>query len=188
MKNAVLSMLTVGAIALSLVSCGENTNPPTSEGSNSSTSTVSEKPPEKTKFVCQKEKDLASGKYIPTTYAWNPQNKKAIVLWKTDYFKASGYDPQKRCEESSSRFDAAFKDGRLSNYLTSGELNKERVICAVNKYGDECTDSNILITLRKGDNANAIIEDLKNVLAWEASKPLEHKSSGEKYYKITFKL
>ena len=180
-----LSMLTVGAIALSLVGCGQNTNTSTSGDSKSSTSTVSEK--SETKFVCQKEKDLASGKYIPTTYASNLQNKKAIVLWKTDYFKASGYDPQKRCEESSPRFDAAYQDGRLSNYLTSGNLKKERVICAVNKEGEICNDSNVLITLKKGDKANAIIEDLKNVLAGEASKPLIH-SSGQKYYKITFKL
>ena len=187
MKNAVLSMLTVGAIAISLVGCGQTPNTSTSGGSNSSTSTVSEKPPEKTKFVCQKEKDPASGKYIPTTYAWNPQNKKAIVLWKTQYFKASGYDPQKRCEETEPRFNAAYQDGRLKNYLTSGELNKERVICAVNKDGEKCDDSNILITLRKGDNADVIIENLKNVLADKASQPLTH-SNGQKYYKITLKL
>ncbi len=187
MKNALLSMLTVGAIAFSLIGCGQNTNPPISEGSKSSTSTVSEKPPEKTKFVCQKEKDPASDKYIPTTYAWNRQNKKAIVLWKTDYFKASGYDPQKRCDEASPRFDAAFKEGRF-NYLTWGKLNKETVVCAVvNKDGAKCDDSNTLITLKKGDNADQIIENLKNVLAGNASKPIIH-SSGQKYYEITFKL
>ena len=196
MKNAVLSMLTVGAIAFSFVGCNQNNLLSLLADNSHHTITISEQP----KLVCQKEKDPNSNQYIPATYAWTPQRKKAIVLWKSQYFKASGYDPQKRCQEASPRFDKAYQNGRLNGYITRGKLNKIPVICAVNLAGKKCNNSNLLITLRPGDNSQEIIDHLQNTLSGNANSPLEHtypssprlpKSTninGQEYYKVDFKF
>ncbi len=196
MKNALLSMLTVGAIALSLVGCNQNNLLSLFTDNNNQTIITSEQP----KLICQKEKDPHSDNYIPTTYAWTPQKKKAIILWKTNYFKASGYDPQKRCEEASPRFDKAYQDGRLNGYIIRGKLNNLSVICAVSQTNQKCNNRNLLITLKPGDNSQEIIAHLQNTLSGNANSPLENiypssprppKSiniNGREYYKVDFKF
>ena len=64
---------------------------------------------EEISFICSEGYHADSGKRLPTTYAWTPRGKIAVIRFKTEAFKSSGYTPEARCKEISPRFDAAYK-------------------------------------------------------------------------------
>ena len=58
-------------------------------------------------FICRQGYDKVSGQRLPTTYAFTGGQKRAIIRWSTDHFTESGWDPQRRCEAVSPRFQTA---------------------------------------------------------------------------------
>ncbi len=115
-----------------------------------------------TTYFCASNKDG-----VPTTYARTATGKKiALISWKRTW--SHTYSAKARCELVSARFQHASQDGVL-NYLTTGFMNGQTVLCAASRYGDTC--SHLLLTLRPEDNASRVIENLRQ-MGYTASGPI----------------
>lgn len=138
-------------------------------------------------FICREGYDNQSGKRVPTTYAWRPEGKKALVRWEKDVFEAMGYPAKTRCEQVSPRFQEAYDKGTL-NYMTNGtwkdKNGKEQpVICAASVENGDC--ETLLFTLRHKDDSQKILEQLSAVIQGSSSEPARHDSvSGKIYIKV----
>jgi cystathionine beta-lyase/cystathionine gamma-synthase len=113
----------------------------------------------------------------PTTYyLTDTGSKKPVIVWAKHM---GGISPQERCQQVSSKFQAAYSQGVL-NYLTPGFKNGSKIICASRAYGGNC--DMMLFTLTKEQNPQDVIEDLMNV---RASYPIvQGTSSTQPYYSI----
>lgn len=98
---------------------------------------------------------------VPSTLANTPRGTVVIVRWVSKHFKGAGYNPQKRCEEVSARFQKHYDQGNL-NFITAGYLNNQPAICAGNG-GVPCTSEKLLFTLKPGQNAARTIQQLFNI-------------------------
>jgi hypothetical protein len=147
-----------------------------------STTQIAQAPQQDVKFICSEGYDRESGKRFPTTYAWTPRGKLAVIRWKDDYFKGSGYGPQKRCDQVSPKFDQAYQSGMLK-FIASGKENGQPVICSVRELGEDCAV--MLMTLRPADDPEKFVINLVEVLKGRATGPVQH-SGGEqmKYYRL----
>lgn len=137
--------------------------------------------PDKLTFLCRSIFDKASGEQVPATIAWIPERRGNVrfIAWKSEYFEKSGWTTQKRCEEVTKKFQAAYEQGRLE-YLTTGQNNGYPIICTVNIHGN-CNGSNQLFTLKDGSNSELVLQQLTNIATGRSSEPL-WQSSGEKTY------
>lgn len=81
----------------------------------------------------------------PTTVAMTDQGEVPIVKWNSSAFATAGYTPERRCQEVSGRFQKYYKESQL-NYLTTGRMNGQPVICTTNEVGQGC--NGLLFTLR----------------------------------------
>ena len=95
-----------------------------------------------------------------------------------DDHSGNGFSPQKRCEEVSPRFQAAYDNGSLK-YITNGMMNGQPVICTARLVGDDC--ETLLITLRHQVNIKQTLHQLSDILLGYTDAPLEL-SSGEQVY------
>ena len=131
-------------------------------------------------FTCNQSFDRTTKNYIFTTSAWNSQYKKPIIIWKKENFSNAGFDPQKRCEMVSSRFQEAYENSSLK-FLTHGTMNGQSVICTSRNVGGNC--DTLLLTLLHQDDALAVLEQLSDILLGYANAPLEQ-SSEESVYEV----
>jgi hypothetical protein len=124
-------------------------------------------------FVCGTSFHKASNRKVPTTIAWTPTGKSAIVQW----VKSIGnyWTPERRCNEFSQRMTIAYKAGTLK-YLTNSRKSGSSVICTATEVNGKC--QNILMTLRPQDKVMPFLSELKDVLNGRAAGPMSH-SSGE---------
>ncbi len=151
---------------------------------NSSSTTIKEESTSKIQFICNKTYDASSQTYVYSTVAWNPINKKPIVVWKREDFSGNNYPPATRCQEVSPRFQQAYDNGSFK-YLTHGKMNGQPVICTASIVGEDC--QTLLITLRHEDNAERTLEQLSDILLGYASSAIEQ-SSGDISYSEDNKL
>ncbi|NMG07294.1 COP23 domain-containing protein [Brasilonema sp. UFV-L1] len=115
-----------------------------------------------TQYFCGMNKDG-----IPTTYARNAAGRKIpVISWQRNW--SSKFSPRARCEAVSARFQSASVEGVL-NYLTTGTVNGQKVLCAASRYGGTC--SHLLLTLRADDDASQVIENLRQ-MGYTASGPI----------------
>lgn len=106
----------------------------------------------------------------PTTMVRHPQHGEVpVIRWVSDYFEASGYDPQTRCNLVSQRFQN-FKDSGSLQYLTTGRMNRQSVVCVSPTDGGEC--AGLLFTLKPTSNPNRTLQDLMALRANATSAPL----------------
>ena len=145
-------VLTVGAIALGITTLGEP-----SQAQN-------------TTFFC----DTSNG--VPTTIAQTPRGKVPVIRWVSSHFSSSGYNPQRRCEEVSGRFQTYYSQGTL-NFVTKGRMNGQNVVCVASTNGGPC--NGLLFTLKPGENSSTVVQRLFDVRSG-ASGPLNE--STERYY------
>lgn len=101
---------------------------------------------EATSFYC----DMNSPIGYPTVYARTPAGNKPVVSLYSQYFSASGYSPERRCQEIAQRFTNFSQTGQLK-YLTAGYVNNLPVICVVSSYGMPCHSDTILFTMKADD-------------------------------------
>jgi len=98
---------------------------------------------------------------LPTTIYQSPDDEIPLIRWKTTLGEV--WTPQARCEEVARRFDRFDREATLE-FLTTGEINKMPVVCAVAREGEECSDSSnsdrVLFTLPAGRNPNEALEQL----------------------------
>ena len=112
----------------------------------------------------------------PTTYVNTPTGNLPLVRWVSHYFNESGYTPEVRCREVSQRFNQFYNQGVL-NFITTGFINNLPVVCVAGRMGGPCT--NVLFTLKSGQNATRTIQQLFDVRAGAAGPLFE--SDGRVY-------
>jgi len=100
-----------------------------------------------------------------------------LIRWVSDYFEGSGYDAQTRCELVSERFQT-HKDNGTLQYLTTGILNRQKVICVSGSNGGEC--EGLLFTLKPSSDANRTLQDLTNLRIYAGMHPL-NETNGRLY-------
>lgn len=130
-------------------------------------------------FLCRTTYDQEENKRLPTTVAWTPRGKIAVIRW----FKQLGnYSPEKRCQEISPRFQQAYNNGSLS-FITNGEWNRQPAICTAQKYGGEC--DTLLMTLRPEDDSLRMVIDLAAILNGAQIGAIKHSSAVPQiYYRV----
>jgi hypothetical protein len=127
---------------------------------------------EGTTFVC----GVSEGQ--PATIAATPRGNVPIILWVSDKFTGKGYNPQRRCEEVSPRFQKLYDQGALT-FITAGYMNNQPVICATGAEGGLCNSNNLLYTLKRGQDAAKTIQRL-NEIRGGAAGPLRESTRRRK--------
>jgi hypothetical protein len=107
---------------------------------------------------------------FPTTFANTTRGTIAVVVWNSTHFSYSGYTPERRCQEVSSRFQKLYNSGQL-NFLTAGYLNGQPAICAGNS-NPPCTSDKLLFTLKPGSDAAARIQQMFYISSGASNAPL----------------
>ncbi|MDY6806430.1 MAG: COP23 domain-containing protein [Cyanobacteriota bacterium] len=124
------------------------------------------------KFYCESgEND------VPTTFVQTRQGTYPVIRWVSDYFTPHGYDQMTRCRQVSDKFQTYFNDGNL-NYVTTGVVNHQPVVCVSDTNGGTC--QGVLFTLKPGQNASRVIQQLFDIRSGAASGPLLE--SGSRVY------
>lgn len=100
-------------------------------------------------FICTVDRNN-----VPTTYANTPNGAVPVFKW-TENFRPP-YTPMRRCQEVTSRMNNFKAQGAL-NYLTSGRVNGQSVICA----GTSCNRNTVLFTLLPGRNGGGVLQQLE---------------------------
>lgn len=109
----------------------------------------------------------------PATMAKTKRGYVPVIRWTSDYFGASGWSPQARCQEVSDRFEIYHQQGTL-NFLTTGRMNRESVVCVANREGGPC--SGLLFTLKSGSNPGQTLQKLLDV-RYRATGPLNESAA-----------
>ncbi|MGL5063786.1 MAG: COP23 domain-containing protein [Microcoleus sp.] len=117
---------------------------------------------------------------VPATLARTNRGEIPVIQWTSERFREAGYSPEKRCQEVSARFQRFFINNQL-NYLTTGMMNNQQVVCIADREGGNCTG--LLFTLKPGSNANQVLSSLLAVRV-RASAPL-NESTSRVYINIT---
>lgn len=115
----------------------------------------------RTKFIC------GSDQGRPATLAILPDGGQApIIRYSSGAFERAGFSDQKRCEEVSARFQY-FNDLRENDFMTTGKINGQNVICVTRREGGDCSrdlkSEGLLITVRPGVDPNVTLQELVNV-------------------------
>ena len=137
--------------------------------------------PKIARFFCGKSYDQQSDRYLFTTFARTTTGQKAkVIVWETEFFTGSGYNPKTRCEEVSPRFDKAYKNGSI-NVMTNGRMNNQPVICtAQSPDGTAKTATGrcqtLLITMRSNKESLANLKYLEDLFSGRQSGPMRHNS------------
>ena len=131
-------------------------------------------------FYCGEISDKDTGAPIPATVAYVPQRQATvpIIAWQSQYLAA--WNPQRRCEEVSPKFQTFYEDGRL-NYLSNGESAGYPIICALLDKQEHCNGENQLFQVRPGSQPEDLVLGLKGILVGKSSEPI-YQSSGEHFY------
>ena len=130
-------------------------------------------------FICADGYDSESNTSLPTTYAWTPKGKIAVINWQTEDFTTSGFSPQQRCEAVSPRFQEAY-DNNTIGLITNGTMDNQPVICTSEEPGGDC--NTLLITLRPEDDSVKVLNNLRQVLNGEQVGPVKHNADTPQIY------
>ncbi len=120
-----------------------------------------------TSFVC------GSSNGVPATMAQTPRGNVPVIKWVSNYFSDSGWTPQRRCQEVSRKFQAYYQNGTL-NYLTTGEINGQPVVCVAQEKEGPC--AGLLFTLKAESNPGETLQRLLDVRDRTAGGPLPESS------------
>jgi len=133
-----------------------------------------------TSFIC-----VSGTNGLPTTYAVTARGRVPVIRWFSDYFSGGGFTPERRCQEVSARFQGFYNSGQL-NFIASGYVNGQAVVCAAPASGYPCSGANVLFTLKPGSNAADTVRRLFNIRAG-ASGPLYESQDEPSAVYIDFK-
>lgn len=115
---------------------------------------------------------------VPTTIARTSRGNVPVIRWNSGYFSGSGWNPQRRCQQVSARFQEYYDNGTLK-YITTGRMNRQSVVCVASRKGSDCTS--LLFTLKPGSNPGQTLGRLLNYRALAAGNAL-NESSGQRLY------
>ncbi|MBD2199162.1 MULTISPECIES: COP23 domain-containing protein [Calothrix] len=108
-----------------------------------------------TTFFCDR-----NSQGVLTTYAQTKSRNVPVIRWKSWDFAAAGYTPEQRCEEVSRRFQT-YKNNGMLNYITTGIMNRQSVVCVSSAKGGGC--QGLLFTLKPGANASRVLQQLFDI-------------------------
>jgi Circadian oscillating protein COP23 len=170
MNNYYSLICTAILLPISFIALMGNNNPPvavsyqreqvsTQLSSKPSGETKSAEPAEKVEFFCGSTYSARLHKKVPTTIAQKGAEKFMLVQW----IRPMGDDwtPQKRCQEFARRMQAANHAGTV-NYIISGKMNGQQVICTAAKVDGDC--QYLLMTLHPDDKPSQFVSDLQDTL------------------------
>ncbi|EPF23573.1 MAG: hypothetical protein EWV58_23410 [Microcystis aeruginosa Ma_MB_F_20061100_S19] len=101
-----------------------------------------------------------TGQFLPATMVKNPTgNIVEFIYWVEE---VGGKTPRQRCKEISRLIQSRVDDKTWSEaFLRDGNFEDHPVICFVPASEDrECRENEIIITLKKGENAKKILEKI----------------------------
>ncbi|MBW4612299.1 MAG: COP23 domain-containing protein [Desmonostoc vinosum HA7617-LM4] len=105
------------------------------------------------KFFCTQEKG------VPVTKVRTSRGPETFMRWVFKGFERSGFDPKARCRAVSARLERYYDNGSL--FFTSRDnVNGYPVICISNRKGVPCSSENILVTLKRGTNAQVTLKQI----------------------------
>ncbi|MEL6494470.1 MAG: COP23 domain-containing protein [Cyanobacteria bacterium J06623_7] len=97
----------------------------------------------------------------PTTIYQSSQGApEPWIQWVSDHFSGSGWNPDARCKEVSSRLET-YRKNKLLKYVTLGTVNNQSVICVATQDQGPC--EGIIYTLKPGQDG---IKAINNLFAW----------------------
>ncbi|AKV69564.1 COP23 domain-containing protein [Microcystis panniformis] len=115
---------------------------------------------------------------VPTTYVKVGSNeRKPVIRWVSGYSSGSGYTPRQRCLEVTKRFNTLDARPRGIDIITTGYLNGLPVIYSPSHGRERANSSNLLFTLKKGEDATEKIQQLFDLRETGAIEPLFESSS-----------
>jgi hypothetical protein len=133
-------------------------------------------------FFGQSESQAASKRYFCAvlngtykTFAITNRGKLPIINWARSTGNLSSRD---RCIIGSQRFQS-FSDRGMLRYISTGTVNRESVLCAVNYKGDSCHSGNVLVTLPRGSNAKETARQMLDISSLASGRTISV-SGGEK--------
>jgi len=94
----------------------------------------------------------------PATYVSGRRGPVPIIVWEDKSFPPP-WNPQKRCEDVSARFQRFYDNGQL-DYLKAGKLNGQSVLCIARTQPGECLPGGLLITLKPETNPQLTLQRL----------------------------
>jgi hypothetical protein len=133
MKNHFSSICAAILLPVTLFSLAGNHNPASAVSSQSeqiqikpSRQLVSQNQPaeieDKIQFTCGTSYNNKLNKKVPTTLAWSPSGKRALIQWVKQM--DNNWTPEKRCQEVSQRMQAANTAGTMQ--FITGDLFGDR--------------------------------------------------------------
>jgi hypothetical protein len=184
MKNHFSSICAAILLPVTLLSLAGNHNPaiaitsqPAQVQVKPSRQLVSQNEPaeieDKIQFTCGTSYNNRLNKKVPTTLAWSPSGKRALIQWVKQM--DSNWTPEKRCQEVSQRMQAANTAGTMQ-FITNGKMNGQRVICSATEVNGDC--KNLLMTMRRDDKPLTFMNEFREVFNGRSEGVVEH-SSGE---------
>ncbi|EPF23774.1 MAG: hypothetical protein EWV58_04500 [Microcystis aeruginosa Ma_MB_F_20061100_S19] len=115
---------------------------------------------------------------VPTTYVKvRPNERKAVIRWVSRYSSGSGYTPRQRCLEVTKRFNTLDARPRGIDIITTGYLNGLPVIYSPSHGRERANSSNLLFTLKRGEDATQKIQQLFDLREGSRTDPLFESSS-----------
>ncbi|MCL1466022.1 CHAT domain-containing protein [Argonema galeatum] len=118
---------------------------------------------ESANFFCGARKDT------PATVARTSRGDIPVIRWVSTYFSGAGYTPSSRCVEVSKRFQTYYDNGTL-NYITTGMINRQPVVCVAKSPGSGCSE--VLFTLENTDDPNQVLQELLDVRVGTTAVPI----------------
>jgi hypothetical protein len=122
----------------------------------------------KPNFYCGNAQYL--GKNAPATIVYNPSANKdfTIIIWKPDnYYFGNQWNPQKRCDQVSRRFQDIYdRDGlqyitaTVASWISDREVS---VVCGLKSNSATCNQDDLLFTLETKDEPYAVLDDLMKI-------------------------
>lgn len=108
--------------------------------------------PTQNKFFCGRTKN------VPTTMAHTSRGPVPVIRWLSTLGET--YTPEYRCQIVSDKFQTFYNDGTL-NFLTTGVVNQQKVICAAQFENGPC--SGVLFTLKPNSDPAQTLKRLLSV-------------------------
>lgn len=130
-------------------------------------------------FQCKVE----DNSYVTVAVSKNGSASKPMIAWTTEEFSAAGFTPELRCKEVTDRLNNVLSGngGTLNSvYLTTGRVNGQTVLCAVNNTTSGCNEKNMLFNLKQGNQPNKLLRTLS-----EATGSPIQESGGQDYVPLS---
>jgi hypothetical protein len=114
---------------------------------------------------------------IPTTVAQTARGNVPVIKWVSKEFEGAGWTAKRRCQEVSDRFQK-FHASRELDFITTGKMNGQQVVCVTDKNGNDCRG--LLLTIRPTSTPSETLQKLMGIRVGATGPAFE--SSGDRLY------